>query len=197
MSLRRLRNFPILQSRYTEYKKWEDMTPAQRQAAYATVAPSNQRARYNREQGFVSVFNSANATRVFLTGQILAASQSGTGAALGTIVRGIASDYTETQAEFGALAGNPIALPGRKYPFARISLTTVVPSTSETATNVSRITGARYRKPSVDTCTSIFGQKTGAQTYNEAVAEIRGIAAFITHMNGNNGKNRSRFTPEG
>lgn len=194
MSFKRIRQYPALKTRYEEYKKWEDQTPAQRQASYASKTIEAERAKHSRDSGYVSPFNTPNTERVYLITKILAPSQTGAGSAVANTLRGLLSDYTLTNQQFAALSGNKVVLPGRKYRFAKLTITSVSTTTSS---QTSRITGASYKKPAVDSATSPFGQKNAAQNYSAAVTEIQGIAAYASFLAGNNGKNRARFTPEG
>ncbi|MBE9054170.1 hypothetical protein IQ243_28020 [Nostocales cyanobacterium LEGE 11386] len=194
MSFKRIKQYPALKAKYDQFKLWEDQTPAQRQASYASKTIEAERANHSRVEGYVSPFNTPNTERVYLLTKILSTTQNGAGSTVANTLRSLLSDYTITGAQFTALAGSPIVLPGRRYRFAKLTITSV---STTTTTQTSRITGASYKKPSVDSATSPFGQKTAAQNYSAAVTEIQGIAAFNTFLAGNNGKNRARFTPEG
>jgi hypothetical protein len=193
MSFRILKNVPILQARFAEYQKWVNLSPEAKQNLYATKTVEADRAKHARTDGYVAAFNTPNNTLLYLKTRILAPTQSGAGSNVANVCRGLVDGPTMTAAEFAALT-NPASVTGRKYPFAKLALTSVSVNTTPAT---SRITSAKYRKPDVDTASSPFGQKTGGQDYNAAVTEIRALSAFSTFVNQNDGKNRAKFTPEG
>jgi hypothetical protein len=188
MSFRDLNKYPGMKAKYDKYKAWQDKDPGQRSAAYEAVAKAADRTKPEKRAGLVSPFNTVGNTLVYVNARILSATQSGAGAALAAIVRGLVDEFT-----FETVPANGIAVNTKRFKPAKLGLTTVVPATTKTA---SRITGALYYKPDVDTVSSPFGQKTGGQDYDAVVALIKAKAAYTTHMAGNAGKNRSTFTPE-
>lgn len=194
MSFKRIKQYPALKSKYEQFKLWEDQTPAQRQASYASKTIESERANHARIKGYVSPFNTPNTDRVYLETKILSGTQSGAGSAVANTLRTLLGAYTLTGAEFTALPGTKIVLLGRRYRFAKMTITSV---STTTTSQSSRITGTTYKKPAVDSATSPFGQKTASQTYDAAVTEIKAITALATFLAANNGKNRARFSPEG
>lgn len=193
MGFRDLQRYESNKARFEKYKAWLAMSPDQRAAAYATVTDETKRASAEREKGYISPFGTTGTTKVFLPARIIKTGQTGQGAGVAEVLRGLLAGFTTTATEFGALT-TPLFIDTDEYKFAKLALTTVVPGTTK---KNSRITGASYKKPDVDTVSSPFGQKTGGQDYDAAVAAIMGDAAFATFVAGNNGKNRFRFTPEG
>jgi hypothetical protein len=103
------------------------------------------------------------------------------------------ANYTTTSTDFAALT-TPIVIESKRFKFAKLTFTSVIPGTTK---KNSRITGAAYNKPDVDSVSCAFGQNAGGQAYDAAVLAIKGETAYATFLNGNNGKNRARFTPEG
>lgn len=193
MSFRILRQVPLLQARYAQYQQWLNLSPQERQQRYAAVTTEADRASHSRRDGFVISFNTAGSTAVYLKTKILSDTQGSAGAALAGVVRGIVSTANRVRPDLAGVT-DPVQINARKYKFAKLSLTTV---SQDTSSGTSRITGVTYRKPDVDSCTSNFGGSTAGETYQEAVTAISEIAAFNTHLNGNGGKNRAKFTPEG
>lgn len=170
------------------------MTPTQRQQAYAAITDEAKRSKPERVDGFVSPFGTLGTTKIYLPTNILSSSQTGQGAGTASTLRTLLANYTITATEFAALTGDPILVQAKKFKFAKLALTAIIPGTT---VKYSRITGAGYKKPDVDTVSSPFGQNTGGQDYEAAVAAIQGESAFTTFVAGNNGKNRYNFTPEG
>ncbi|BAZ50127.1 hypothetical protein NIES4103_70290 (plasmid) [Nostoc sp. NIES-4103] len=193
MGFRNLQRYDSQKARFDKYKAWLAMSPDQRAAAYAVITDETRRASAEREKGYISPFGTAGTTKVFLPARILKTGQIGQGSGVAEVLRGLLAGFTLTTAEYAALT-TPILVDTQQYKFAKLALTTVVPGTEK---KNSRITGAAYKKPDVDTVSSPFGQKTGGQDYDAAMAAIMGEAAFATFVAGNNGKNRFKFTPEG
>lgn len=195
MAFRKLKSFPTMQARYEQFKKWEDLKPGERQTAFASVTDEARRAKPLRDTGFMSLFNTVGAERIFLGGKIISPEfTTGAGADVAAVVRNLLKGYTYTVGEIGALV-NPIVVGQvRGVKFAKLALTAVVPGVTP---KESRITGAKYKKPDVDTVSSPFGQKVGNEDFDKAVSDIKGDEIFTNFLKGNNGKNRAKFTPEG
>nr|WP_322711323.1 hypothetical protein [Nostoc sp. ChiSLP03a]MDZ8212533.1 hypothetical protein [Nostoc sp. ChiSLP03a] len=193
MGFRDLQRYPLQKARYDKYKLWLDSTPAERQQKFAAITDESKRANAEKEAGYISPFGTAGNTKIYLPARLIKDGQTGQGSGVATVLRGLLVNYTTTSTEFGALT-TPIQIKAKKFKFAKLTLTSVVPSTVKKA---SRITGAEYKKPDVDSVTSPFGQNTGGQAYDAAVLAIQGESAYTTFLTGNSGKNRARFTPEG
>lgn len=193
MGFRDLQRYPAQKARYDKYKEWLEATPAQRQAKFALITDETKRARAEKEAGYISPFGTAGTTKIYLPARLLKDGQTGQGSGVATVLRGLLAPYTSTATEFAALT-TPILIDTKGFKFAKLTLTLVVPTAIKKA---SRITGAEYKKPDVDSVTSPFGQTTGGQPYDGAVLGIRGQPAFATFLEGNSGKNRAKFTPEG
>jgi hypothetical protein len=189
MGFRDLNRYPAMKAKYDAYKAWQDQTPEQRQTSYAAVTVEADRVKPEKVDGFVCPFNAAGASLIYVPAKLISTTQSGAGAALAGILKGIVDEFT-----FAAVPENGLSIAQKGYKFAKLTLTTVVPSTTKSK---SRITGTLYNKPDVDSVSSPFGQKTAAQTYDAVVALIKAKTAVTTHGNGNGGKNRVKFTPEG
>ncbi|WP_414573181.1 hypothetical protein [Nostoc sp. CCY 9925] len=193
MGFRDLQRFESQKSRYDKYKLWLAMTPDQRQAAYAAITDETKRAKTEREKGYISPFGTAGNTKVYVPANLIKDGQTGQGSGVATVLRGLLASYTTTATEFAGLT-TPLFIDVQKFKSAKLTLTSVVPGTT---TKNSRITGAGYKKPDVDSVTGEFGQNTGGQDYDAAVLAIKGESAYTTFIAGNGGKNRARFTPEG
>lgn len=193
MGFRDLQRYPQQKARYDKYKEWLDATPLQRQQKFAAITDETKRARAEKEAGHISPFGTAGTTKIYLPAKLIKDGQTGQGAGTATVLRGLLASYTTTATELAALT-TPILIDAKKFKFAKLTLTTVVPGTLKKA---SRITGAEYKKPDVDSVTSPFGQNAGGQDYDAAVLAIKGESAYATFLGGNGGKNRARFTPEG
>lgn len=193
MGFRDLQRYPAQKARYDKYKIWLDAPPEQRQKMYAAITDETKRARAERESGYVSPFGTAGTVKVFLPAKLIKSGQTGQGAGAAEVLRGLLNNYTTTATEFAALT-TPVVINSKKFKFAKLTLTSVVPGTVK---KNSRITGAEYKKPDVDSVACAFGQNTGGQAYDAAVLAIKGETAYATFLNGNGGKNRARFTPEG
>ncbi|MEH2307000.1 hypothetical protein [Nostoc sp.] len=193
MGFRDLQRYPAQKARYDKYKEWLDATPAERQAKFAAITDETKRARAEKEAGYISPFGTAGNTKIYLPARLLKANQTGQGSGVANVLSTLLAPYTTTTTEFAALT-TPLLIDAKKFKFAKLTLTTVAPGT--TLKN-SRITGAAYKKPDVDSVTSPFGQTTGGQPYDGAVLGIKGQSAYATFLEGNGGKNRARFTPEG
>jgi hypothetical protein len=192
MGFRDLNRYPAQKARYDKYKEWLESTPEQRQAKFAAITDETRRARAEREIGYVSPFGTTGNTKVYLPTRIIATNQSGSGAAVAGTLRGLLANYTLTGDDFQALTA-PILIEAKKFRFAKLTLTSVVAGTKK----ASRITGAMYSKPDVDSVTCPFGQNTGGQDYGTAVVAIKTESAYANFLQDNNGRNRARFTPEG
>ncbi|MEH2066979.1 MAG: hypothetical protein V7K47_02205 [Nostoc sp.] len=193
MGFRDLQRYPLQKARYEKYKLWLDSTPVERQQKFAAITDETKRASAEKEPGYISPFGTAGTTKIFLPARILKDGQTGQGSGVATVLRGLLANYTTTSTEFAAL-NTPILIETKKFKFAKLTLTTVVPSTTK---KPSRITGVEYKKPDVDSVTCPFGQNAGGQDYDAAVLAIKGESAFATFVDGNGGKNRFKFTPEG
>lgn len=193
MGFRDLQRYPAMKARYDKYKEWLDSTPQQRQAKYAAITDETKRVKSERESGYVSPFGTSGTTKIYIPVRLIKSGQTGQGSGVGESLRTTLANYTTTATEFAALT-TPIVIETKKFKFAKLTFTSVVPGTTKKA---SRITGAEYLKPDVDSVTSPFGQNTGGQDYDVAVTAIKGESAYTTFVAGNNGKNRTRFTPEG
>lgn len=193
MGFRDLNRYPAQKARYDKYKEWLEATPQVRQQKFAAITDETKRARAEREAGYVSPFGTAGNTKIYLPARLVKDNQTGQGAGVANILRTLLAPYVTTSTEFAALA-TPLLVESNQYKFAKLTLTSVVPAATRKA---SRITGAEYRKPDVDSVTSPFGQTTGGQPYDGAVLGIKGQAAYATFLEGNGGKNRAKFTPEG
>jgi hypothetical protein len=193
MGFRDLQRYESQKARFEKYKAWLAMTPDQRQSAYAAITDESKRVKLQRVGGYVSPFGTAGTTKVYIPAQLLVAGQTGQGSGTATVLLGLLANYTTTSAEFAGLS-TPIVVNTPKFKFAKLTLTTVVPGTQK---KNSRITGAAYNKPDVDSVTSPFGQNAGGQDYDAAVAAIKGETAYATFVAGNDGRNRAKFTPEG
>ncbi|MBH8578016.1 hypothetical protein I8752_34735 [Nostocaceae cyanobacterium CENA369] len=193
MGFRDLQRYPLQKARYDKYKEWLESTPAERQTKFAAITDETKRSYAEREKGYVSPFGTAGSTKIYLPARLIKDGQTGQGSGVANSLRDLLASYTTTATEFGALT-TPIEVEAKNFKFAKLTLTAVVAGTTKKA---SRITGAMYKKPDVDSVTSPFGQSSGGQAYDAAVLAIKGIPAFTTFIQGNNGKNRARFTPEG
>ena len=193
MGFRDLQRYESQKPRYDKYKAWLALDPAARQAAYAAVTDETKRVKTEREAGYVSPFGTAGTTKVYLPARLIKSGQTGQGSGTAEVLRGLLASYTTTGTEFGALT-TPILINTPKFKFAKLTLTSVVPGTTP---KNSRITGASYKKPDVDSVTCAFGQNAGGQDYDAAVLAIKGESAYTTFLAGNDGKNRAKFTPEG
>ena len=195
MVFRDLQRYESQKSRFDRFKKWLELDPEARQKAYAAITDETKRSKPERVDGYVSPFGTLGTTKVFLKARILSSSQNGQGSATANTLRGLLANYVTNQTAFNNLPENDrISIKAKEFPFARLKITEYVPGTS---IKYSRITGAGYKKPDVDTVSSPFGQNTGGQDYNAVVAAIEGNADFKTFKERNNGKNRYKFTPEG
>lgn len=194
MGFRDLQRYAAQKARFEKYQAWLAMTPDQRQSAYAAITDEAKRSKPERDTGFVSPFGTAGSTKIYIPANILSATQTGQGSDVANTLRGLLANYTLTATEFGNLTGDPIQVTAKGFKFARLSLKEVIPSTTK---STSRITGAKYNKPDVDTVSSPFGQNTGGQAYDAAILAIAGESAFTAFVAGNNGKNTYKFTPEG
>jgi hypothetical protein len=192
MGFRDLQRYPAQKARYDKYKEWLEATPEQRQSKYAAITDETRRVKTAREIGYVSPFGTAGTTKVYIPTRIIAAQQSGSGAGVAGVLRGLLATFTLTGDDFGAL-NSPILIEAKQFKFAKLTLTSVVAGTKK----ASRITGAMYLKPDVDSVTCAFGQNTGGQDYDDAVVAIKTATAYGNFLQENNGKNRARFTPEG
>jgi hypothetical protein len=193
MGFRDLQRYESQKSRFDKYKLWLAMTPDQRAAAYATITDEAKRAKPEREKGYISPFNTVGTTKIYVPARILKTTQEGQGSDTANVLRGLLTSYSTTGTELAALS-NALVIEAAQFKSAKLSLTAVVPAT---VSKNSRITGAPYKKPDVDTVSSPFGQNAGGQDYDAAVAAIKAASAFTTFIGGNNGKNRYKFTPEG
>ncbi|MBD2243219.1 hypothetical protein [Nostoc sp. FACHB-888] len=193
MGFRDLNRYPAQKARYDKYREWLEATPLVRQQKYAAITDETKRARAEREPGYISPFSTAGTTKIYLPARLVKDGQTGQGAGVANVLRGLLAPYTTTATEFAALT-TPLQVDSKQYRFAKLTLTNVVPAAVK---KPSRITGAEYRKPDVDSVTSPFGQTTGGQPYDGAVLGIKGQPAYATFLEGNGGKNRARFTPEG
>jgi hypothetical protein len=193
MGFRDLQRYPLQKARYDKYKEWLEATPLQRQQKFAAITEETKRAKAEKEAGYVSPFGTAGNTKIYLPTRLIKDNQTGQGSGVANVLRTLLANYTTTATEFAGL-NTPILIDTKKFKFAKLTLTSVVPATTK---KPSRITGAEYKKPDVDSVTSPFGQNAGGQEYDAAVLAIKGEAAFATFLEGNGGKNRARFTPEG
>ncbi|MEH2148758.1 hypothetical protein [Nostoc sp.] len=193
MGFRDLNRYPLQKARYDKYKVWLDSTPLERQQKFATITDETKRASAEKEAGYISPFGTAGNTKIYLPARLIKSGQTGQGSGVAEVLRGLLANYTTTATEFAGLT-TPIEIDAKKFKFAKLTLTSVVPGTVKKA---SRITGAEYKKPDVDSVTSPFGQNAGGQDYDVAVLAIKGESAYSTFLAGNSGKNRARFTPEG
>ncbi|MDZ8083958.1 MAG: hypothetical protein RMX35_33465 [Nostoc sp. DcaGUA01] len=193
MGFRDLQRYPAMKARYDKYKEWLDATPAERQAKFAAITDETKRAKTEREKGYISPFGTAGSTKIYVPASLIKDNQTGQGSGVANVLRGLLASYTTTATEFAALT-TPIFIDVSKFKSAKLTLTSVVPGT---VNKNSRITGAGYKKPDVDSVTGEFGQNTGGQEYDAAVLAIKGAPAYATFLEGNSGKNRARFTPEG
>jgi hypothetical protein len=194
MGFRDINRYPAMKAKYEAYKAWQDLSPDKKQDLYATVAPVNQRLKPERKPAAVAPFNITGTNLVYVKANVLTLDQSGvtTGIDLAKSCAELCSDYIKPLNSAGI---NVVQLTGKSsYKFARLTLTTVTPATSRTP---SRITKTQYYKPSVNSATCPFGQKTAGQDYDTVVAEISAKPKFVTHAEGNNSRNRYKFTPEG
>ncbi|WP_414579190.1 hypothetical protein [Anabaena sp. CCY 9402-a] len=192
MGFRDLQRYPAQKARYDKYKEWLEATPEQRQAKFAAITDETKRVKTERETGYVSPFGTAGTTKIYIPARLIKDGQTGQGSGTALALRSLLANYTTTSTEFAALT-TPILIEASKFKFAKLTLTSVAPGTKKN----SRITGASYNKPDVDSVTCAFGQNTGGQAYDEAVVAIKGETAYATFLAGNSGKNRARFTPEG
>ncbi|WP_374869226.1 hypothetical protein [Pelatocladus sp. BLCC-F211] len=192
MGFRDLQRYPAMKARYDKYKEWLEATPEQRQAKFAAITDETKRAKTEREKGYISPFGTAGNTKIYVPARLIKDGQTGQGSGVANVLRGLLASYTTTATELAAL-NNPLVIETSQFKAAKLTLTSVVPGGKKN----SRITGAAYNKPDVDSVTCAFGQNTGGQAYDAAVLAIKGESAFATFLEGNNGKNRARFTPEG
>jgi hypothetical protein len=193
MGFRDLQRYPAQKARYDKYKEWLDATPEQRQAKFAAITDETKRAKAEREKGYISPFGTAGNTKIYVPARLLKSGQTGQGSGVATVLLELLASYTTTATEFAALS-SPLLIETSQFKAAKLTLTTVVPGTTK---KNSRITGAGYKKPDVDSVTSVFGQNTGGQAYDTAVLAIKAASAYTTFIAGNSAKNRARFTPEG
>jgi hypothetical protein len=193
MGFRELQRYPAQKARYDKYKIWLEATPEVRQTMYATITDETKRAKTEREKGYVSPFGTAGTVKIYLPAKLIKSGQTGQGSGTAEVLRTLLASYTTTATEFAALT-TPVLIDSNSYKFAKLTITSVIPGTVK---KNSRITGAAYNKPDVDSISSSFGQNTGGQDYDAAVLAIKGETAYATFLAGNNGKNRAKFTPEG
>lgn len=189
MGFRDLNRYPAMKAKYDKFKAWQDLDPGKRSELFATVTDEQGRVKTSRADGLVSPFNTVGTSLIYVPARLISNTQSGAGAGLAGIVRGLVDEYT-----FATVPANGVSVNTKNYKFAKLTLTTVVASTTKAT---SRITGSKYYKPTVDSVSSPFGQKTGGQDYDAVVALIKAKPAYVTHKAGNNDKNRAKFTPEG
>lgn len=192
MGFRDLQRYPAMKARYDKYKEWLDATPAQRQAKFAAITDESKRAKTEREKGYISPFGTAGATKIYVPARLIKNGQTGQGSGVANVLRTLLTNHVTTATEFAALT-DPLLIETSQFKAAKLTLTSVAPGNKKN----SRITGAEYNKPDVDSVTCAFGQNTGGQTYDAAVLAIKGQSAFATFLAGNGGKNRARFVPEG
>jgi hypothetical protein len=193
MGFRDLQRYESQKARFDKYKAWLAMNPEQRQAAYATVTDETKRAKTEREKGYISPFGTAGTTKIYVPARLIKDGQTGQGSGVANVLRGLLAGYTTTATEFAALT-TPLLIETSQFKAAKLTLSNVVPGTTP---RNSRITGAAYKKPDVDSVTCPFGQNAGGQDYDAAVLAIKGETTFADFLAGNGGKNRFKFTPEG
>ncbi|MDM9580913.1 hypothetical protein [Nostoc sp. GT001] len=193
MGFRDLNRYPLQKARYDKYQAWLNSTPQERQQKFAAITDETKRAKAEKIDGYISPFGTAGTTKIYVPAQLIKSDQTGQGSGVANVLRGLLASRTTTASEF-ALLTTPIKIDAKKFKFARLTLTTVVPGTVKKA---SRITGVEYKKPDVDSVTSPFGQGTGGEAYDAAVLAIEETTEYVTFIEGNGGKNRVRFTPEG
>jgi len=194
MGFRDLDRFETLKARYEKYEAWRKLSPKERQQKFAAITDETRRAKPRRIEGFISLFNTVGNNRIFVPAQILDPDfTTGQGADVAGVLRSILATYTVTPTELAALA-TPIVVRAKGIKPARLALTKI----DGYAKKDSRITGAEYNKPDVDTISSPFGQATGGQDFDVAVAAIREMNDYTKFIEGqNNRKNKAKFTPEG
>ncbi|MBG1263096.1 hypothetical protein [Nostoc commune] len=193
MGFRDLNRYPLQKARYDKYKAWLDSTQLERQQKFALITDETKRAVSEKESGYVSPFGTAGTTKIYLPARLIKSGQTGQGSGVAEALRTVIAPYVITVTEFAGLT-TPLEIDAKKFKFAKLTFTAVVPGTVKKA---SRITGVEYKKPDVDSVTTPFGQTTGGQPYDGAVLGIKGQTTYATFLAGNSGKNRVRFTPEG
>jgi hypothetical protein len=193
MGFRDLQRYPAQKARYDKYKQWLEAPPEQRQSMFAAITDETKRAKTEREPGYISPFGTAGTTKIYVPAKLIKENQTGQGAGVANVLRGLLANYTTTSTEFAGLT-TPLLINAPRFKAAKLTLTLVVPGTAK---KNSRITGAAYNKPDVDSVTCAFGQNTGGQEYDAAVLAIKGENAYATFIEGNGGKNRAKFAPEG
>ncbi|MEH2224391.1 hypothetical protein [Nostoc sp.] len=193
MGFRDLNRYPLQKARYDKYQAWLNSTPQERQQKFAAITDETKRARAEREDGYISPFGTAGTTKIYLPAQLIKAEQTGQGSGVANVLRTLLASRTTTATEFGTLT-TPVKIDAKKFKFAKLTLTAVVPGTTK---KPSRITGVEYKKSDVDSVTCPFGQGTGGEAYDAAVLAIEETSEYVTFIQGNNSKNRVKFTPEG
>ena len=186
MGFRDLNRYPLQKARYDKYKAWLDSTPLERQQKFATITDETKRASAEKEAGYISPFGTAGTTKIYLPARLIKSGQTGQGSGVAEVLRGLLTNYTTTAAEF-ALLTTPIEINAKKFKFAKLTLTSVVPGTVKKA---SRITGVEYKKPDVDSVTSPFGQNAGGQAYDAAVLAITGETTYATFIEGRRNRDK-------
>jgi|SRR6476469_2190429 len=194
MGFRDLNRFETQRARFEAYKAWQALTPNARQTAFAAVTDEAGRVKTKRVAAYVSPFGTLGTTMIYLATRVPANNQTGAGSGVANVLRTILATYIHGEPGGGALPNGAITINAKKFKFAKLTLTSVVPGTTR---KESRITKALYYKPTVDSVTSPFGQATANQDEAAAVAAIKGSSEFEAFIADNSGKNRYKFTPEG
>lgn len=180
---------PELQDAYTKYQAWLAKSRKDKKTAYKTVAkPEVDRVRTERTVGYILPFNSEN-DNVYLEARIIAATQTGQGASVAGIVRGLVSSRVNETAPTGA-SDQVFKVP--RFDFAKI----IASQRTNTATTESdsRITGTPYKRHRSDNVSSPFGRSGTTDNYSDAVKAIKNDNAFKTFVATTG--NRIGFIPE-
>lgn len=158
---------------------------------YKTVAkPVAQRVKTERQDGYILPFNTESAN-VYLETRVLAAAQTGVGAATAGIVRDLVDNRFKTDIATIASA-EKLRIP--KFRFAKV----IASERTDVATEptLSRKTDTPYLRHRSNNVSCPFGKATASDNYAAALEEIKAKSTFESFEKAKAG-NRIGFTAEG
>ncbi|MBD2569692.1 hypothetical protein [Anabaena lutea] len=179
-----------LNAALTKLRAYEDLTRAQKQAAYKAQRGTSVKVKPNKVKGFVESFNLAG--RIYLPVRLLSDTQSGN-TDITTLVREAAATTGRTIAVGFTVPQGGVLLDGLTgFKAARFG---VVKRGAAVADNESRVTDIQYARYDNKSTSSPFGsQQAGNEAYATAVSEIKDIANVKTFLASEG--NRIYFAPE-